>query len=210
MPALQKSCVTCSGLFYGRADATYCSSSCRQKAYRRRRADVVPPLPSGPVPDGHEWMHDRFSVHASEVAAAGRHRARVVDGDAATSEAGHQRLVDESDELAVRTIQAYVANVAELARYDCNTGVVDFDTPLGEALPGALNAATAVKLAAELTATLPRLQELASLLQRRARTASRDSTSPSEITVNQVTAASAVPLFFKRPLDSVSTYDGHN
>jgi len=155
-------------------------------------------------------MHDRFSVHASEVAAAGRHRARVVDGDAATSEAGHQRLVDESDELAVRTIQAYVANVAELARYDCNTGVVDFDTPLGEALPGALNAATAVKLAAELTATLPRLQELASLLQRRARTASRDSTSPSEITVNQVTAASAVPLFFKRPLDSVSTYDGHN
>jgi hypothetical protein len=155
-------------------------------------------------------MRDRFNLHASKVAGAGRHSACDVDGDAATSEAGHQRLVDESDELAVRTIQAYVANVADLARYECITGVVDFDTPLGEALPGGLYAASAARLAAELTATLPRLRELASLLQRRARTASRDSATPSEFTVNQVTAASAVPLFFKRPFDSVSTYDGHD
>ncbi|GAS93601.1 uncharacterized protein RMCC_0567 [Mycolicibacterium canariasense] len=36
MPAQRLHCWQCGTTFYGRADAQYCGSACRQRAYRRR------------------------------------------------------------------------------------------------------------------------------------------------------------------------------
>ncbi|ORA27834.1 hypothetical protein [Mycobacterium aquaticum] len=36
MAATRKHCWECGASFYGRADARYCTGSCRQKAYRER------------------------------------------------------------------------------------------------------------------------------------------------------------------------------
>lgn len=38
MPAREMRCCVCRTSFYGRADASYCSGACRQKAYRARMA----------------------------------------------------------------------------------------------------------------------------------------------------------------------------
>jgi hypothetical protein len=219
VPASLKRCVICKRRFYGRADASYCTNSCRQKAYRRRSADVVTSLPAGPVPDGDEWIQDRFGMCAAEPVAAGRHRARDLGSRYPTSsvitqiteskynsKAVQQIRIAEAEDAAARTIRYYVRNVAEIARYDSAAADLDFDTPLGDALPAALDAATAAGLAAELNATLPRLRELASLLERRARTTTQRPTPPVE---ERMTAATtAVPLPIKKPM--VSIYDGHN
>ncbi|GAS91720.1 hypothetical protein [Mycolicibacterium brisbanense] len=48
MAATRKHCWECGASFYGRADARYCTGSCRQKAYRERAhrqaaMDTLPP-----------------------------------------------------------------------------------------------------------------------------------------------------------------------
>ena len=44
MPATLRTCAVCNTEFHGRADAAYCSTACRQKAYRARTRNSMASL----------------------------------------------------------------------------------------------------------------------------------------------------------------------
>ncbi len=77
-----KRCLTCGRFFLGRA--TYCSSACRQKAYRTRRDDVTDEGPIGEV--------------AATVARLRRHLQRL--DDAANRGAGVRLSRSDASEIA--------------------------------------------------------------------------------------------------------------
>jgi hypothetical protein len=167
MPAAQRTCSVCGADFYGRKDAKYCSTACRQKSYRRRSRHgtaVTDRGPTGPVFDGDEWMRDRFgnSTHT-------RYLPLAHPSSEGNAHAKH-RACNENDGL--ETLRDYVHGVTCIGRqqYD-DSGVAgqDLQTPLGDALPGQIDPATAAGLAADLKAAIPRVVELASLLERRGR-----------------------------------------
>jgi hypothetical protein len=168
VPAAQRTCEVCGSDFYGRADAAYCSAACRQKAYRQRSRTATPVTHrefSGPVPDGDEWMRDRFGDGMRTGYLPLAHRPAAGTGPA------KHRAWKENDGL--ETLRDYVQGITCIGRelYDgeaaCVTGQ-DLKTPLGNALPPGIDPATAAGLAADLKAAIPRVVELASLLDRRA------------------------------------------
>jgi hypothetical protein len=90
---------------------------------------------------------------------------------AGTGPAKH-RASEENDGL--ETLRAYVQGITCIGRelYDGQAACVsgqDLRTPLGNSLPSGIDPATAAGLAADLEAAIPRVVELASLLDRRAR-----------------------------------------
>jgi hypothetical protein len=168
MPAARRSCIVCACDFHGRRDARYCSTACRQKAYRRRSRNappVTPPVANGSVLTGDEWMRDRFghSPHMGYVPVAER--------PAHVPTARH-RAAEET--IGLETIRDYVQGLACIGRqrYDDDAGCVigqDLQTPLGNTLPDEIDPATAARLATELRDAIPRVLELASLLEGRGR-----------------------------------------
>jgi hypothetical protein len=173
MPASVRSCDVCGREFYGRADANYCTTACRQKAYRQRSANAgrTIDLPTKPaVPVGDEWMKDRFGTDFipdyTPVAEMAEHiRARF------KSPGVRAKHMAEAEGNALRTIRGYVEAVAAVRRTvwkDEYSSDEDFETPLGDVLPEAIDPTTAAELASALTSALPRVLELASLLTRRA------------------------------------------
>ena len=70
---------------------------------------------------------------------------------------------------AAYTIPGYAHTIASLAKPAGQYGDLDFDTPLGDTLPTSTDPETAANLAEQLYAALPRLHELAALLERRRR-----------------------------------------
>lgn len=92
-------------------------------------------------------------------------------GAAGVGPARH-RALPENDGL--ETLRDYVQAITCIGRelYDAETACVtgqDLTTPLGNALPAGIDPVTAARLAADLKAAIPRVVELASLLDRRAR-----------------------------------------
>ena len=71
--------------------------------------------------------------------------------------------------LAPHTQSPGVHTIASLAKPAGQYGELDFDTPLGDTLPTSIDPETAANLAEQLYAALPRLHELAALLERRGR-----------------------------------------
>jgi hypothetical protein len=171
MTAALRTCTECRSDFYGRADAVYCSTACRQKAYRARTRNVTPirNVTGGPVPVGDDWMDNRFSDlmgdYYSCLAAVTAHIEATYKTDAA-----RRKRIAEAEESAARTIRDYVDAVAAIARYDDNpAGEFDYTTALGDSLPARVDPDTAAELGAKLHAAMPRLWELGALLDRRAR-----------------------------------------
>ena len=182
MPAFLKTCTICGTDFHGRADAAYCSTACRQKAYRTRTRTAIAAsrnetasrdVTGGPVPDGDDWMADRFfseDRNGYETFAATR---AAIEANVKTPKVRERRIAEASAE-GRRVIEEYVEGIATIGRelYDddertCITGT-DYDTPLGDNLPAGVDPATAASLAERLRRVLPRVHELAALLGRRA------------------------------------------
>lgn len=105
-------------------------------------------------------MRDRFDSGYLPMA----HRPAAGDGQA------KHRAAAQSD--GVETLRDYVQGITCIGRRPCDDAALvtgqDLSTPLGNTLPAQLDPATAAALAADLKAALPRLIELASLLERRA------------------------------------------
>jgi hypothetical protein len=168
MPAARRSCTVCLCEFHGRSDARYCSTACRQKAYRRRSRNatpVTPPVASGPVLTGDEWMRDRFGHGPHTGYTPMPERPPHVPS-------ARHRAAEEN--IGLETIRDYVQGIVCIGRqcYDDNAGSVigqDLQTPLGNTLPDEIDPATAARLAAELRDAIPRVLELASLLEGRGR-----------------------------------------
>ena len=115
--------------------------------------------------DGDEWMRDRFGngTHVGYLPPA--NRAAGGNGQA------RHRAFETVD--ALETLHDYVQGITCIGRdqYDVSTGTAgqDLATPLGDVLPAEIDPATAASLAADLKAAIPRVMELASLLERRGR-----------------------------------------
>ncbi|OBG63125.1 hypothetical protein [Mycobacterium sp. E3339] len=169
MPAALRICEVCETTFHGRTDALYCSTACKQQAYRQRARSapanlIAVPHGGNPVPHGDTWMGGRFgglfgddyatlAVVANEIAASVK------------TPAARQKRLTAAEENAAQVIENYVGDVAAIGR-STDEGF-DFETPLGGALPATIDADLAHELATRLQAALPRLVELASLLIRR-------------------------------------------
>lgn len=171
VPAALRTCEVCETSFYGRTDALYCSTACKQQAYRQRVRNAVPnlltPPPSdAPVPFGDTWMGGRFGGAYSDDYAT---LAVVAEEIAATikTRAARQKRLAAAEQNAARMIKEYVNAVAAIGRYNSDDDGFDFETPLGDSLPATVDAELARSLAASLQAALPRVVELASLLIRR-------------------------------------------
>ncbi|MEO3759537.1 hypothetical protein ABGB19_14770 [Mycobacterium sp. B14F4] len=169
MPAARLSCAICAGDFHGRKDARYCSTACRQKAYRRRNRSsntVTYPASSGPVPVGDAWMRSRFGdgryIGYTPIAERPSDRVR----------SARHRAAEQDDGSG--TIRDYVQGICCIGRRLCDddadypTGQ-DLQTPLGDSLPAQIDPITAARLASGLEDAIPRVMELASLLKRRGR-----------------------------------------
>jgi hypothetical protein len=169
MAAQIRTCKACSDEFYGRTDAIYCSTACKQQAYRRRNRDTATVLrATGPVPDGDGWMQNRFGgKHGNDYATVAA-LTELFEADSMTPTAMQRQVVAQAEQAAVLAIREYVQNVAAIARYDSPSDEFDYTTPLKDSLPGNLDYGTAQELGAVLTAVIPRVLELASLLNRRA------------------------------------------
>jgi hypothetical protein len=145
MPATKRTCIICSTSFYGRADARYCSRTCRQKAYHDRiryrlrhttdNSHTTGNFPeTRPVPVGDDWMAGRhfttrnldgdgYRTRAEWLAAA---EAMPVDGDgwSASKRRTATRKRDEAianahpgaDRDARDALDIYVRQVACLRR----------------------------------------------------------------------------------------------
>lgn len=177
MPSSPRTCQTCGSEFYGRADAAYCTTACRQKAHRQRsrNATTVTATPvirdDRPVPDGDAWMVGRFGGEDgdsySTVASTRAHILATVKGKIT-----QEKKIAAEERTASLVIPDYVDKVATIGRYD-----YDYDndndyerecaTPLGDELPASIDPITARVLADKLEAALPRVAELAALLRRR-------------------------------------------
>jgi hypothetical protein len=171
MPASLRTCDTCKAEFYGRADATYCSTACRQKAYRQRSRNAHPvtdavPVSNAPVPIGDTWMSGRFGGHMGDDYATLAEMKQRFDA-LYKMPATRQKHVAEAEVNGMRVIKRYVEDVAAIARYSSDEDGWDLSIPLGDELPAAIDPFTARDLAADLQAALPRVVELASLLNRR-------------------------------------------
>lgn len=168
MAAARKTCLSCAGQFQGRKDAQYCSTACRQRAYRRRSRNgfvVAGSVTGGSVTEGDEWMRDRFGQGSrggyTPVSERPPEGLRFAE----------HRATDDSDGSEV--IRDYVLGVTCIGQavYDSTAGTSEHDlhTPLGRALPVRVDPGTAADLAAALRAAVPRIVELASLLEARGR-----------------------------------------
>jgi hypothetical protein len=176
MPSTLRTCALCGTEFYGRADAAYCSTGCRQKAYRTRTRNELAELrasssetPSrdvtgGPVPDGEEWMAGRFAFYRTIGAITADVESRYKNPEV------RERKIREAQQRNQVLLPRYVNEVAEIGQLDGYSNI-DFDIPLGDTLPATVDPATAEELAEQLRAALPRVHELLALLERRARQA---------------------------------------
>jgi hypothetical protein len=170
MPATPKACTGCDTKFYGRADARYCSTACRQKAYRERSRNNEPVTATahqGPVPIGDDWMKNRFGATFGNQYATLADMTEHINSHYKTV-ATRQKHIAEAGENGPRAIRNYVNEVALIARYVSEDDDCDLGTPLGDALPEGIDPFTAAELADQLDAAIPRVRELASLLRRRA------------------------------------------
>ena len=183
MPAAPKTCVVCGRNFYGRTDASHCSTACRQKAYGQRIRSATPIITGsitgyGPVPIGDTWMNDRFGGRFNDYYSTLAERAKHLEANVKTPAVRMKRLV-AAEEDAARVVEAYVDGVAAIGRYS-DEGL-DCETPLGGSLPATIDAELARSLAASLQAALPRVVELASLLVRRSTQERGDAVEASEV-----------------------------
>jgi hypothetical protein len=174
MPASIRTCDICQTEFYGRIDATYCSTACRQKAYRQRSRNARPVtdsvlVSSDPVPIGDTWMRNRFGGQLGNEYATLAEMTQHIEATYKMP-ATRQKHIAEAEENGLRTIKSYVADVAAIARYSSEEDKWDLSDPLGDELPAAIDPFTARDLAADLQAALPRVIELTALLIRRAST----------------------------------------
>jgi hypothetical protein len=138
-------CAECGTELAGRADAVYCCSACRQRAYRRRNRDDL----SRPVPVGDKDMfRDRFRGYTGS---------------------------DDRDEpinpILENILENFVLGVASIGRSGRVRGerFLDVDAPLEEALPEAVTPEYADFLVEFLAPALDRAHELLELLIRRSR-----------------------------------------
>lgn len=190
--AYDLTCGHCGGTFEAaRSDATFCSSACRQKAYRQRsrpepirNSETVTAIRNGervtggpvPVIDQKEWLEYRF-----KSLGIGRYE---VNGCAPKPLPGHRNGgtlsgFTEEDTLA-DLIEHYIFDIASIVKKDIdveddpNTGRPDhrnqyrIDDPLPEVLPAEITPDDAEALASWFEPALDRAAELLSLLQRRA------------------------------------------
>jgi hypothetical protein len=133
-------CAECGAELAGRSDAVFCSSACRQRAYRRRHND-----PSRPVPVGEgDMFRDRFKGYTG-------------------SDDRDERInpILESYVLGVAGIG--VSGWVRGERF------LDLDEPLEDALPQAVTPEYADFLVEFLAPALERAYELLELLTRRSR-----------------------------------------
>ena len=177
MPATLRTCTVCETEFHGRADAAYCSTACRQKAYRARTRLIHNETPSravtaGPVPDGDEWMDCRFfSDNCPGYLPSAATRANI-EANVKTPKVRDRRIAEAAAD-GRHVIEDYIKTVATIGRElygdEDRTGVIgtDLDTPLGDTLPPSIDPATAADLAEQLHRVLPRVHELVDLLERR-------------------------------------------
>jgi hypothetical protein len=171
MPAALKTCEVCDREFYGRTDALYCTTACRQQAYRQRIRNATPTITAsitghGPVPIGDRWMGGRFGGAFGGDYPVLADVAKRLEATVKTPTVRRKRLY-EAEDNAARVIKEYVDAVAAIAHYSEAADGFDFDTPLGGALPGTVDAQLAEELATKLQAAMPRVVELTSLLIRR-------------------------------------------
>jgi hypothetical protein len=132
-------CAECGTEFAGRADAAYCSSACRQRAYRKRYRNERP-VPVGDT----DMFRDRFKGYTDSD-----------DRD------GLINPILEKYVLGVASIG--VSGWVRGKRF------LDVDEPLEEALPQAVTPEYAEFLAEFLAPALDRAYELLELLIRRSR-----------------------------------------
>lgn len=132
-------CAECGTELAGHADAAYCSSACRQRAYRKRYRN------ERPVPVGDGYMF--------------RHRFKGYTGSDDRDELINPIL--ESYVLGVASIG--VSGWVRGERF------LDVDEPLEEALPAAVTPEYAAFLVEFLAPALDRAYELLDLLIRRSR-----------------------------------------
>lgn len=184
MPAATRTCEICETSFPGRVDALYCSTACKQQAYRQRvrNAAATPlTLPSSdePVANGDTWMGGRFGGTFGDdyftLAVVARELAATVKTPAV-----RQKRLTAGEQNAARVIREYVNAVTAIGRYN-DEGGLDLGTPLGGALPATIDANLARELGTRLQAALPRIVELASLLIRRSNNERRAAVEANEV-----------------------------
>jgi hypothetical protein len=172
MPGVS-TCTECGAELHGRADATYCSSACRQRAYRRRNASTVTATrrgvdPGRPVPAASRlWSHNRFWTFPRSPWDFGTERHPGYP---------HPSRLERSDADHIEHYVFNVASIAEMAisgspgyepepdNYPYNVG-----DPLPDELPAEVTPEDADFLASWLEPGIDRATELLALLKRRAR-----------------------------------------
>ena len=198
MAASQITCSDCGETFYGRAGASYCSSKCRQRAYRSRSTnrhvanicDVTANCNvADPVPIGDGWMVGRFATEQTlwegyqspaPAISLAEAEAMPVDGEgwSNTKKAKAQKERNKAVQQATINLRVthdkidyYIAELKSLRHSiwsDDDADVVYDDEPVGDALPETIGPEVAAKMAEDLEATLPRIVELLGLFRRRA------------------------------------------
>lgn len=175
MPSTQRECTECTTKFYGRTDALYCSTACRQKAYRKRnetdRAHVTTPIVT-PVPPGDTWMQRRFSGPGDwgyELQAT-----RMVEAKANATKTKSARNKDlalaamtDDGQPAIRDYIERVSAIGVLVGDESDVDL-DLDTQLDCALPASITPEVARELARTLEPALLRAHDLLQLLRGRA------------------------------------------
>lgn len=189
-----RTCEQCGDPFEGRADASYCSPACKQRAYRDRRDGTARNTPvvtdskrweyrlppsawawheyTDPVPavDQHDWLDDRFlsvnQLDRNTLVSKPRldHRASELDTSA------HGTLYE--------VIEHYVFEVASVVTRDIRNDREDdlgyhryeyrLDGELPDELPSEITPHEAETLASWLEPALDRAEDLLVLLRRRA------------------------------------------
>jgi hypothetical protein len=152
-----------------RSDAAYCSSPCRQRAYRSRNAPLVTARRPGvdldrPVPIADDdWSRNRFEGRHGKV-------VRIVDrGTSGSRECVGFDTAHKDHTAQILEDYVYtVASIAEKADADCDY-TYEVDEPLPGELPEDITPEHADVLASWLEPALDRAAELLALLQRRSR-----------------------------------------
>src|SRR5262245_58096783 len=136
-------CAECGTELVGRVGSAFCSSACRQRAYRKRKRNPNDPSPPVPV-GGKDMFRGRFKGYTGS---------------------------DDREELINPILENYVLGVASVGLSGWVRGerYLDLDAPLEDALPEAVTPEYADFLVEFLAPALDRAHELLELLIRRGR-----------------------------------------